>query len=73
MTRSKEIYHGSSLAASLHGARQVVRTDDHGVAELAPHVLLSEISLHKKKHSNSNNYNRVARVALRVLFCYHLI
>ena len=26
-----------------------------------------------KKQSNSNNYNRVARVALRVLFCYHLI
>ena len=48
MTRCKETYHGSSLAASLHGARQVVRTDDHGVAELAPHVLLSEISLHKK-------------------------
>ena len=48
MTRSKETYHGSSLAAGLDGARQVVRADDHGVAELAPHVLLSEISFHKK-------------------------
>ena len=49
MTRCKETYHGSSLAAGLHGARQVVRADDHGVAELAPHVLLSEIYFHKKK------------------------
>ena len=27
MTRSKETYHGSSLAAGLDGARQVVRAD----------------------------------------------